>query len=328
MDFDVTPEKGVELKPLPQQAEEKPVEQQAEPVDDAEEVEIEATDEPQQEDAEESQFEETDSTEAQDAEGGLNMSIGQFANAAGVTLKDIYSVTLSDGRTLSQAVDEGNQQKAALAQLQTERNELQEKLQQAQTNVVQGDDPEAMRMELEADLYQKQLDSADFSGMDQGAAANLRLNYMNTIQKLRDQAQVKRAESQGKQQESMYQALEASNREMLSAVPEWVSPEVAGRENKAMGDFLRSRGFSDQDLFTIDRSPKYKLLVRDAWKALAKQAEIKRGAKKVRKISKTLKPGAMKGSSKASLKDVSQKIRQSGTRQEKQKARLSMEFDR
>ena len=183
-------------------------------------------------------------------------------------------------------------------------------------------------MELEADLYQKQLDSADFSGMDQGAAANLRLNYMNTIQKLRDQAQVKRAESQGKQQESMYQALEASNREMLSAVPEWVSPEVAGRENKAMGDFLRSRGFSDQDLFTIDRSPKYKLLVRDAWKALAKQAEIKRGAKKVRKISKTLKPGAMKGSSKASLKDVSQKIRQSGTRQEKQKARLSMEFDR
>lgn len=324
-EFDITPEKGIELQPLPQET---AVEKQESTEDQETTEELETTEESHEEETAESQVEETEVTDEQDAEGGLGMSVGQFANAAGVTLKDIYSVTMPDGRTLSQAVDEGREQQAALQQLQTERSQLQEQLQKAQTGLVQGDDQEVMKLETAADLYQQALENADFSTMEQGEAANYRLNQMNTIAQLRQAAQAKRGEHQVKQSKAAVESLVAANTELLGKVPEWSSQEVYGRENKGMGDFLRNRGFTDNDLFGIDRSPKYKLLVRDAWKALAKQEEIKKGAKKVRKISKTLKPGAMKGSAKTTLKEVAKTVRQADTRQAKQKARLSMEFDR
>lgn len=324
--FDIEPGQGVKLGGTPIAAA-----PDDEAVEEVQTDEIETTDEVSQESAEESQVEETEVTEDEEAQvedGGLDMSIGQFANAAGVTLKDIYSVTLSDGRTLSQAVDEGNERQAQLQNLQTERNQLQEQLQKAQSAAVQGDAPEVLELELTANLMQQALDNADFSQMEPGQAATYRLDQMNLIAQYRQAAQVKRGEQQVKWHEQMGKSLQEANAVMLGQVKEWVSPDVMASDNKAMGNYLLGRGFTNEELQWIDRTPKFKLLVRDAWKSEAKQAEIKKGAKKVRKISKTLKPGGLKGGTKVGLKEVAQKVKQADTRAGRQAARLSMQFER
>ena len=315
MDFNVEPEQGIELHPLPQKELEDAMPQ---------ETEREATEEVSEESTESQTDEEEMEIQAQDE--SLDMSIGQFANAAGVTLKDIYGLTMPDGRTLSQAVDEGKEQSTTIQNLQGEVNQLQRQLQEASNAPPL--DAEAMKLEAQAELFQAQLDNADFSQIDDGKAANLRLSYMQEIQRLKEQAQAKRNQSNGKMQEKAQEALIAANRDLMGKIPTWNSQDVYMRDNKAMGDFLRTRGFSDWDLFAIDRNPGIKHLVYDAWKAMAKQEEIKQGAKRVRKVSKTLSPGAMSGTrGKPSLKEVGKEINKGETRQDRQRRRLTAEFD-
>lgn len=322
MEFDVTPEKGIELQPLPQKEEAPEVTEQEQP-------ELEATEEAEQEITAESQNEEPETeVEEEQSEEGLNMSIGQFANAAGVTLRDMYGITMPDGRTLSQAVDEGKEQQATLGRLQTENSQLKEQLQKAQTSYVPMDDPEALALEKEAEVYQKALDNADWSQVDPGQAANQKLEYMSVIQRLKEAANVKRQENANKQREAQMQAMTAANQELLRHIPEWNAPEVYARDNRAMGDFLRTEGFTNEDLGVFDRYPVAKKFMYKAWKAMAKQEEIKRGAKKVRKISKSLGPGPAGGkSSKQSLKEVGKAIKQA-SKSEKQRIRLTANFDR
>ena len=321
-EFDITPQAGIKLNPLPQKEEDSVSDDQALP--EQPEQEIEATEEPQQDTAQ-SQTEEPD-TEIE--EQSLNMSIGQFANAAGVTLRDIYGITMPDGRTLSQAVDEGKEQQAVLSRLQKENSQLQEKLQTAQSNYVPMDDPEALALEKEAEVYQKALDNADWSQVDAGQAANQKLEYMRVISQLKDAAAQKRNENAGKQQKAANDALMAANQKLLSEIPEWNSAEVYGKDNRDMGRFLLSHNFTENDLFAIDRHPVFKHFAYKAWKAMAKQEEIKRGASKVRKISKSLGPGPAGGkSNKQSLKEVGKAIK-TATRAERQRMRLNAEFDR
>ncbi len=331
MDFDIQPEQGVPLKSTPQPAEvlqhkqPEPVETE---VDETEEGEVELSGELDTEGSEESPGDDTEATDDTQHDG-IDMGMAEFATAVGLQVADIYhGIRIPDGRTLSQAIDETGAQRAAMEKLQTERDQLHSQLQAAQSNVVHGDDPEAMRFEHEAAVYQQQLDNADLSSMDAGDAANFKLSYMQAIQKLQTAAEAKRREGYAKRQQAAYESLAAANQELVSQVPEWTSAQVFQRDNERMANFLRTRGFSDQDLYQIDRSPKYKLLVRDAVNALAKQKEIKQGAKKIRKLSKSLKPGAKVGSSKRSLTDVRRVISNAGTKAEKQRARLSMEFDR
>ncbi len=322
-DFDIEPQGGIRLNPLPQK-EEEPT---PEVVEDEPEQEIEATDEAEQETAE-SQTEEPETEVIEQSEEGLNMSIGQFANAAGVTLKDIYGVTMPDGRTLSQAVDEGREQQAVLGRLQTENSQLKEQLQKAQTNFVPMDDPEALAFEKEAEVYQKALDNADWSKVDPGQAANQKLEYMSVISRLKEAAQVKRKENAAKQRDAEMQAITAANQELLRVIPEWNSPEVYSRDNRDMGNFLRSEGFTNEDLSVFDRYPTAKKFMYKAWKAMGKVEEIKRGAKKVRKISKSLGPGPAGGKSgKQSLKEVGEAI-SGASKSEKQRMRLTADFDR
>ncbi len=322
-DFDITPEQGIKLNPLPQKEEEPAPEIQEEQP----EQEIEATEEAEQETAQ-SQTEEPDTEIEEQSDEGLNMSIGQFANAAGVTLRDMYGIKMPDGRTLSQAVDEGREQQATLGRLQTENSQLKERLEKAQTNFVPMDDPEAVALEKEAEVYQKALDNADWSKVDPGAAANQKLEYMRVISQLKDAAQVKRSENATKQQEASNNALMAANQRLLAEIPEWNSAEIYSRDNRDMAKFLLSHNFTDSDLFAIDRHPVLKKFVYQSWKAMAKQAEIKQGAKKVRKISKSMGPGPAGGkSSKQSLKEVGKAIRQA-SKADKQRARLTAEFDR
>ncbi len=322
MNFDIEPEQGVELRPVPQKALDEPVLKA--------EDEEETTEEVPQDETAESQVEETEDTDDETQEAGeveIDLSVGQFSNQAGISMKEFFhGIRMPDGRTISQAVDETNEQRAALQQMQTERDQLKEQLKSVQTNYTQAEDPEIVELEVAANLYQKALETADLSQLDQGAAANYRLNQMQAIEQFRRQAQEKRNEAQAKKATAANEALIQANTEILGKVPEWASQEVAARENQAMGAYLRNRGFTDQDLFFLDRQPKYKLLVRDAWKQQTKHEEIKKGATKVRKISKTLKPSAMQGKTKPTLKEIKQTIRNAETRQERQKARLSMEF--
>ncbi len=322
-DFEITPQKGIELEPLPQKEETvSGVSEEEQP-----EQEIEATEEATEETAE-SQTEEPETEVEEQSDEGLNMSIGQFANAAGVTLRDMYGIRMPDGRTLSQAVDEGKEQQATLGRLQTENSQLKEQLSKAQTSFVPMDDPEALALEKEAEVYQKALDNADWSQVDPGVAANQKLEYRDVIDKLRRAAQGKREENAVKQRDAHRQALMVANQELLKHIPEWNSAEIYARDNRAMGDFLTSEGFTNEDLSIFDTYPVAKKFMYKAWKAMAKQKEIERGAKKVRKISKSLSPGGVGKSTKTSLKEAGKAIRQGKTATERSRARLSVEFDR
>ena len=323
-EFDIKPEEGIKLNPLPQKEEEPVLDA---PEEEQPEQELEGTEEPEQ-DLAQSQTEEPDTEIEEQSDEGLNMSIGQFANAAGVTLRDIYGITMPDGRTLSQAVDEGKEQQAVLGRLQTENSQLKEQLQTAQSNYVPMDDPEALALEKEAEVYQKALDKADWSQVDPGQAANQKLEYMRVIAQLREAANQKRSENAGKQQKAATDALMAANQKLLGEIPEWNSAEIYRRDNHDMGKFLLSHSFTENDLFAIDRHPVFKHFAYKAWKAMAKQEEIKRGASKVRKISKSLGPGPAGGKSrKQSLKEVGKAI-SGASKSEKQRMRLTADFDR
>ncbi len=323
MDFDVTPERGIELQPLPQREE-------VSEGEEAEEVKAEAPESEAEGEAESHQSDEAEVTEEQSAEEEwAGMDIKQFASEVGLSMPEVFhGIRLSDGRTLSEAVDETRAQRASLQRLETENSQLKEQLQKAQTNFVPMDDPEAVALLKEAEVYQKALDNADWSQVDPGQAANQKLEYMTMISRLRDAAQVKRQENATKQREAQQQAIMTANQELLRVIPEWNSPEVFSRDNRAMGDFLKSEGFTDDDLSVFDRYPTAKKFMHKAWKAMAKQEEIKRGAKKVRKISKSLGPGPAGGKSgKQSLKEVGKAI-SGASKADKQRMRLTANFDR
>ena len=323
-EFDITPERGIELQPLPQMEE-------GGEGEEAEEVKAEVPESDGDGEAENHQSDDAEITDEQSVENETwpGMDIKQFASEVGLTMPEVFhGIRLSDGRTLSESVDETRALRANFDRLQTENSQLKEQLSKAQTSFVPMDDPEALALEKEAEVYQKALDNADWSQVDPGVAANQKLEYMRVISQLKDAAKAKRTENATKQRDAQMTALMAANQELLKHIPEWNSAEIYARDNRAMGDFLTSEGFTNEDLSIFDTYPVAKKFMYKAWKAMAKQKEIERGAKKVRKISKSLSPGGVGKSTKTSLKEAGKAIRQGKTATERSRARLSVEFDR
>lgn len=275
-----------------------------------------------------------DGDTAEESQQSLDMTVGQFANAAGVTMNDIFSLRMSDGRTLSEMVDETGALKKANDALNRERHELQEKVNQGSVMVPQkGVSPEAQALMTQAQIYQQQLTQADWSQVEPAVAANQKMDLQLAAQQLVMQAQAKQQEYEAEQQKQLRMAYEEADRQTRSRIPEWNDAKVREADFQRIKDNAASYGIRAEEIETIV-DPRYRHWLRDLVKAKADVTRIEQGAKKIRKVSKTLGSGARvpQKTGKPSLKDVSQQLKQARadgrTREEVRKLRLGMEFDR
>jgi hypothetical protein len=121
------------------------------------------------------------------------------------------------------------------------------------------------------------------------AAYQKRLKALEAIRKEQEALQVLAAQQQ---QELLQQRLEQERELLLAAIPEWVDGERATQERRALIEYGKSLGFTDEELNQIYDHRVVKLL-RNAWlfdQARQKTAKIKDGQPAV----KTAPPGGAK----------------------------------
>ena len=246
------------------------------------------------------------------AQQALDMTVGQFANAAGVTMQDIFGLRMSDGRTLSEMVDDTGKLKEANDALLRERSELQEKVKTASTQMPTGGvAPEAQAMLAQAQIYHQALMQTDWSQVDAATAANQKFDLQQAIGQLQGQAQMKQAEYIQKQQARATEAMAEAERQIRAKIPEWTNEQTMAHEKRGIGDMLRGYGYTQQEIDS-EMDPRMWKLIHDAWKNTANVKRINEKAKTIRKVSRTLPPGSRTPTveKKPNLKDASRTIRE------------------
>ena len=261
------------------------------------------------------------------------MRLNDFLDAAGVSMEEFYRdvYVVRDGKevSVSAAWDEHKRLSEANDALLRERNELQEKVNVTQASApTPGVSPEAQALMAQAQIYAQALQTTDWSQMDPATAANQKFDLQQAAMTMQQQAQAKQMEyQQGLQKQAETARLEAE-RQTRAAIPEWSDSRVYETEWREIGDMLHSYGVTPQETAEIT-DPRIRRLLRDHLKLRGEKQRIVEGARKVRKVSKTLGAGSRtpeKG--KPTLKDVKQMLKDAkdkgATREEMQKMRLQV----
>lgn len=230
------------------------------------------------------------------------MRLNDFLDAAGVSMEEFYRdvVVERDGAevSVSKAWDDYKAQVQANEALLRERAELQEKANRAATSVPQpGISPDAQALAFQAQEKMRLISESDWSQMDAGHAANFKLDLRSQADQLWQQAQAKQAEHQGKVQTEMRNALEEADRQTRAQIPEWNDQSVRTSEVKAIKDHLSKYGISEQEADSVI-DPRWRRVLRDAQKASADVTRVQKGAKTIRKVGRTVAPGARAGTPK------------------------------
>ena len=293
------------------------------PEDDTEEQLAEAQDE-----------ERTEEPEPERSNG--HMRLNRFFKEAGWELNDAYHSLMveRDGKeiSISQALDEGKALQAAHDALLRERQALQEQLnQQATTLPTQGVSPEAQALMSQAQIYNQALTTTDWSQIDPGQAANQKMDLQLEIQRLQGQASAKQLEYQNELADKIAKARSEADRQTRARIPEWSDGMVMQSERRAIADMMNAYGLTQAEVETIV-DPRVWHMLRDAQKAMADGKRIAEGAKKVRKVSKTLAAGNRSTQPKRKLtpeqmREQIKRAQEKGGKQGAQAARLAMEFD-
>ena len=261
------------------------------------------------------------------------MRLNDFLDAAGVSMEEFYRdvYVTRDGKevSVSAAWDEHKRLTEANEALLRERNELVEKVNiQASSAPTPGVSPEAQAMMAQAQIYAQALSTTDWSQMDPAVAANQKFDLQQVATSLQQQAQAKQMEyQQGLQKRAEAARLEA-DRQTRAAIPEWTDSQVMAAEWRDIGDMLHGYGVEQREVDEIT-DPRIRRLLRDHLKLRSEKKRIVEGAKKVRKVSKTLGAGSRTPEkSKPSLRDVKQMLKKAksdgATREELQKMRLQV----
>ena len=266
-------------------------------------------------------------------EAGLGrMKLKDFLNAAGVSMEEFYRdiYVEKDGReiSISAAWDERDSIRQQNDALLRERTELQERINQAAAQAPPpGISPEAQALMSQAQIYQTALTGTDWSQVDAGTAANQKMDLQIAIQQLQAQAQAKQVEYQAEQEDRMRKAQAEADRQIRAKIPEWSDSGVLETERRGIADMLHFYGLQPQEIEAI-YDPRVWHMLRDAWKAKTSQARISEGAKKIRKVSKTLSAGSRGAPErKMTPEQVRKAINKAKSREEKQKLRLTMPLD-
>ena len=260
------------------------------------------------------------------------MRLKEFLDAAGVSMEEFYRDVYveKDGKevSISEAWDQHKQIKEANDALLRERAELQKRLDQSATTVPQQQvSPEASALMAQAHIYGKQLEQImqDPNLAADPTAANRKVDLQFAINGLVAQAQTKQAEWNAKRQEGVQKALDEIDRQTRSSIPEWNDANTQASEWRAISDMMTGYGAQNTDIKTF--SPWQRRLLRDAWRAMNQAKRAAEGAKRIRKVSKTL-PAASRVpmKSKPSKEEARETIRSAKTRDDKLKAMLSVDL--
>ena len=260
------------------------------------------------------------------------MRLKEFLDAAGVSMEEFYRDVYveKDGRevSVSEAWDQHKQIKEANDALLRERAELQKRLDQSAATVPQQQvSPEASAIMAKAQIYGQQLQAImqDPNLVNDPTAANRKVDLQYAINTLVAEAQTKQAEWNARQQESAYKALEERDRQTRSAIPEWNDANIQASEWRAISDMMSAYGVQTTDIKLFP--PAERRLLRDAWKAMNQAKRAAEGAKRIRKVSKTLPTASrVPMKSKPSKEEARETIRSAKTRDDKLKAMLSVDL--
>ena len=289
---------------------------------ESEQPDVEAQSEEQEEDVSE--------VEASAPEGKL--TVGQVTKGMGWSHEEFFNDILlnvdGEQKTISSLVDESRAVKESQEALLRERQALQERLNQTAATPPpnQGVSPEAQALMSQAQIYQQVLASTDWTTMDPGSAASQKVDLQMAIGQLQQQAQAKQLEYQQDVQTQIGQAMAEAERQVRALIPEWSDASVMNTERKAIVDMLRSYRLGDEEVATI-YDPRIWRLLRDANKALMTGKRIAEGAKKVRKVGKTLGAGSRAPEGKPSPEQLKRKMKNAKSREARQALRLQMPLD-
>ena len=277
---------------------------------------------------------EEDESETEDEtpdEASGTMRAVEFAKAAGWKLEEFYQgVTVPiNGQDvpLGQALNDAQVTQQSLSAVSRERDELREKLnQQATTPMMGPHDPEALKLQTQADLLRDALQQTDWSQIDRGEAAFQMQQANSRILDLERQAQTKQTEHMAKLQADYTRVQTEADKQIRTLMPEWADGQVQAREWGSVKDMASRYGLKPQEIDGI-LDPRIKHMLRDASKAMGHVETIRKKAKAVRKVGKTLSPGSRQSQpGRGSLKDTARKIREAGSREEALDLRLSQDL--
>ena len=279
---------------------------------------------------EEAQDGDESKSEASEATLG-RMKLNDFLDAAGVSLEEFYRDVYVDigGKevSISQAWDSEKSSAKALETLSRERDELQAKLSQSAVSVpLPNESVEARVLLKQAEECQAIIEKTDWTQFDNATASAEQLKYINLRDSLVRKAQEKQAEHVQQLQQRHTQVLEESDRQTRAAIPEWNDNKVRTAEWQSIKDLGASYGFSAQEMDTwVD--PRARRMLRDFMLSQQQVAKVKAGAKKIRKVSKTLGGGERStGKARPSLSDASRAIREASSKNEASKVRQSIDL--
>lgn len=279
-----------------------------------------------------------DEEQAEEAEAVSEATLGRmrlndFLDAAGVTMEEFYRdvYVTRDGKevSVSAAWDEHKRLSEANEALLRERNELQEKVNVSSAQAPTGGvSPEAQALYAQSQIYQQALQTTDWSRVDPALAANQKFDLQQAAMQMAQQAQAKQMEHERGLRAEAEKARLESERQTRAAIPEWSDPRVMETEWREIGDMMHSYGIQPQEVAEIT-DPRVRRLLRDHLKLRGEKQRIVEGAKKVRKVSKTLGAGSRAPEKpKPGLKDVKQMLKEAkekgATREELQKMRLQV----
>ena len=272
--------------------------------------------------------EEDEGQEVREAALG-RMSAADFAKATGITLEDLYrDVILSrDGKevSISEMIDESKAHATALQALEQERTTLEQKLSQAQTAPPRGGmHPQAQALLMKAQVYNEAMQTTDWSTMEDGKAAKQQLEIQKAVGNLVQQAQAIEQQHQMALGQQFTAVREESDRQMRAAIPEWNDATLKAQEEQQIRDMAARYGYRAEEINAI-HDPRARRMMRDLLKATQRTARINEGAKKLKKLSKTMESGSRQPERKPTQGDVRKKLRDpSLTREEAQRLRLTM----
>lgn len=255
-----------------------------------------------------------------------------FAESAGWTLEEFYRDVLIPGNdgdiTLSEAVDNYKALQAENETLRTERQQLEAKATQA-PQPVQQYAPEAVDLWNKANYLQQSYDATDWSQVDAAQRVDLKLQYRDEIEKLRNEAQAKQADHQVKVDEAMRQYQAEVKTEMVKQIPDWRSDRVRAEESEGLGSYLLSEGADRQTVeMILQGNPWATKMLRRLWQYEKERAATQKAVKKVQKVPRSMRPGAgHQTPKKPSLAEVGKYVNEAPSRRIRDKRLLEAEFD-
>ncbi len=255
-----------------------------------------------------------------------------FAKQAGWDLEEFYrdvTVPTDTGEvSLSEVVDGFKDLRSENESLRQERQQLQEKA--AASGVpMQQYSVEAQDLFSRAKYLQEQYENTQWGKLDPAEAANMRFEYQDAINKLTQQGHLKQAEHEQKAKEAIAKYRIEVDTQVGRLIPAWRNPRVKQEQFAAVSSMLSSEyGFDEAAIAQAALDPRAQHILHDLWELKQRDAQIKAGVKKIKKVPKHLTSASRREAGKRQIADVGKAIRAAKGRKEKMDLIMNAEFDR